>query len=170
MDHDTGSRIDEGEPGLAGTPISSPGSAGDVPGAAEEVRRTSPQRGVEATGRPTSVPNISRTQNGDSALPADERRRCGGVQKNGEPCHIVMTVDTPDGPRCRYHRSASTGGTRLRAPVRSLRSMEDAARLMSWASVAVAEGRLSQSAALAIKATVSEWRQSFDAADADRQG
>lgn len=87
-------------------------------------------------------------------------RACGGRKKNGEPCGLIMTVETPEGFRCRYHRPLPPG--RVRAPVARLGSYDDAAKMMSWCAVAIAEGRISQTQASALKAAVSEWRMAFD--------
>ncbi len=86
----------------------------------------------------------------------DEARRCVGKTKAGVKCNIIMTVDTPEGPLCRYHRDLGPG--RVRSPVRSIKSVADIARLTSWAAVACAEGRLSSSQAIAIKSMCAEWR------------
>ena len=134
-----------------------PGTGANAAHDAAGERRDVPAEGGRELTTEALGPSIIRDVRGDSG---QSPRACGGRTKSGARCGIIMTVATPDGPRCRFHRDPGPG--RVRAPVRRLGSMEDAAKLMSWCAVAVAEGRISQSQALALKASVSEWRQSFE--------
>ena len=145
---------------------------GDAPDGASTpqkstVERLDPPEG--ASRFPGQAPKAATIGNGNPDFAGDEIRKsadrsakaCVGRTKDGRPCGIVMTALDTDGTyKCRFHRDR-TGTTRPRPPVTSLRTMEDVAKLTSWAAVKVAAGSLSQSQALAIKALCSEWRMAY---------
>ena len=132
-----------------------------------------PTRGENETDRPTPMPDFLRGSSGDptdsdfsTGVPGPDSARhkaCAGRTKDGRPCGIFMTALDADGTwKCRYHRSRPRAGERLRPPVTSVKSHEDAQRLMSWTMVKIAGGELSQSSALALVSASREWRQAFE--------
>ena len=132
----------------ASAPEGRPGSAG------------TPRRGGDPVAG--TAPTAAAIRGGFHESAERPAKACAGRKKDGTPCGIIATAQGQDGLHwCRFHRDRPAGGGRLRPPVRALRTMDDCARLCSWAAVRVAEGSLSQSSALAIKALVGEWRQSY---------
>lgn len=87
---------------------------------------------------------------------------CSMTTKRGRACGRTVGVrDYGDGPRCPSHKPRSVAPAPLRAPVRSIKSPQDAMTLASWAAIAVAEGKLSASAGHAIVHAAKEFRLAF---------
>src|SRR5207244_1027221 len=89
------------------------------------------------------------------------RAPCTGLKKDGSVCGVIATTGDP--ALCRHHRAGGRSNLRVPSvsPVQALESIQDVMKLTSWATIAVAEGRLSQSAAHSIVAVCREFRQSF---------
>lgn len=119
----------------------------------------------------THVDPLTETPIGPAMLPVGDPEpeagpSCSAVTKRGTVCgRRIAVAMTPNGPRCPAHAPKTSG----RAPVRSIRSPQDAVRLASWAAVAVAEGRLGNQQANAVTNACREWRRSFEAADLARR-
>ena len=123
------------------------------------------------TDRETHVEALSETPVGLAMPPVgdpgpEDGASCTATTKRGVTCgRTIALTTTPNGPRCPAHVNKAA----VRAPVRSIRSPQDAVRLASWASVQMAEGRLGPQQCNAITNAVREWRRSFEAADTARR-
>jgi len=123
-----------------------------------------------ATGRSFGDPAHLDFSAGIPGPDSARHKACAGKTRDGRPCGIFMTALDADGTwKCRYHRSRPRAGERLRPPVTSVKSHEDAQRLMSWTMVKIAGGELSQSSALALVSASREWRQATESAGAAAQ-
>ena len=85
---------------------------------------------------------------------------CSAVKQNGQPCNkSVGTVPSPDGPRCWSHqqRDQRRADPGMRCPVKRPRTPDDVQRIMDWALVRAAEGKMGSHQVNALSGMAKTW-------------
>src|SRR5439155_26536566 len=93
-------------------------------------------------------------------MPTGSTPACTALKQDGTPCNkTVGTVPTSDGPRCWSHqkRDQRRGDPGSRCPVKRPRTPEDIQRIMDWALVRAAEGKMSAPQVNALSSMAKTW-------------